>query len=134
MIVVYLLFLILLFIVLVQHFRLLGFIFFLALFNIFQFFYDKKCNFYKNNPDIPRYDKEQLYKELQHGDIVNNLDFTSEYKPIRYFNFRLSHLMMIVEENGEKYVIDFLPYCINDKRILRLEMVDDIFSGGEKKW
>jgi len=133
MIVIYLLFLILLF-VLVQHFRFLGFILFLVLFSIFQFSYEKKCYFYKNNPDIPRYNKEQLYKELQHGDIVNNVDFTNERNHLVYFNFSLIHLMMIIEENGEKYVIDALPYCINDKRILYVQMGYDIFSGGEQKW
>lgn len=135
MIVICLLFLIILSIVLIQKFRFLGIIFFLIISYIFKLILDKKCYFYQNNPDIPRYNKEQLYQELQNGDIVNNVDFNNDWSiHLRYLNFRLSHMMMIIEENNEKYVIDFLPYCINDKRILRVEIVDYIFLGGEKKW
>lgn len=52
---------------------------------------------------------EQLYHYLKHGDVVNTNSMSiyrrSFYDIFYYFNSGLCHCMLIIEENGVKYII-----------------------------
>lgn len=73
-----------------------------------QYHIHSKSLFYINDPTIPTYSIEQLHNELKHGDIINNNYY--KYNPtlflFKYFNYRLSHFAIIIEENNMKYVIE----------------------------
>lgn len=73
-----------------------------------QYDISRKSFFYTNDPNIPRYTSEQCFHEFRHGDIINNVTFktNSSYCPYRYFNHRMAHCALIIEENGEKYVYE----------------------------
>jgi hypothetical protein len=65
--------------------------------------------FKKMAKDATPVSMEQLYDYLKHGDIVNtnsmNINRRSFYDVFYYFNSGLCHCMLIIEENGVKYVI-----------------------------
>jgi len=129
MIVAFIFFLILLFIVLSHHFHIvLAILFYVILLIILKSHFKERVSFYLNNTAIPRYTKDQLYHELRHGDIINNSDFDScKYKKIfsiwYYINYGIAHMMIILEENNEKYVLECIPESLlmNDKNIVYSE-------------
>lgn len=90
----------------------------------------RKSYFYKDNHSIPRYSPEELYHECKHGDIIFNCRY---YNPsinifYHYFNYRISHGVMIIEENNKKYVLETngseIPW--NSERIMSIS--NDIYN------
>ena len=76
-----------------------------------------------SNKKLPRYTKDQVYNTLQHGDILN----TKYYKPFfgqkviaPCINFGNIHCCLVIEEQGEKYIIDSSTY----KSYKEFEMVE----------
>lgn len=99
----------LLFIVLLHYFKPIYAIFlFILLFLCFEYHIYIKSIIYKDET-IPKYNKEELYDYLKHGDIVITKNIPFEYEilnSLKYFNYRLSHFSLIIEENNEKYIVD----------------------------
>jgi len=99
----------LLFIILLQYFKPIHAIFlFILLFTCFEYHTYKKCIIYKDEI-IAKYNKEELYDYLRHGDIIITKNIPYKYEMInslKYFNYRLSHSSLIIEENNEKYIVD----------------------------
>ncbi len=87
-----------------------GLLVFIGTMIIFQIYIRYRTNQYKNSP---KYTAQQLYHELQHGDIVFSYEYDSHHITnnilLKYFNYHLSHGSLIIEENGEKYLVESNP-------------------------
>ena len=89
----------------------LGFILFFVLIIVYRIYINNRIK--RTHIQFPKYNDHQLYNELKHGDIL----FSHPYDChnfimnffLRYFNYSLSHGSLIVEENGEKYIIEGNP-------------------------
>ena len=67
---------------------------------------------------------EQFHKFVQHGDILNTTSISIKqpfYGMYRYFNYGIAHCLLIIEENGEKFVLHTHPntYPINPSTIIQ---------------
>lgn len=136
MIVIYFYFLILFLVVFFIYLKpIYAILFFIFIYSLTQSYIDNRCNFYKNNQSIPIYTKEELYKELKHGDIVSNVYINHKYPYyLKYFNFFMAHLLLVIEENNEKYVIDTTNEYTNEKNIIIKKEVDNIVTNSKKIW
>lgn len=94
-----------------------------------------KSYFYQNNPSIPRYTYHDCESLLQHGDVINNMYFQNgdklNFLKFQSFNYRLSHLALVIEENGGKYVIESISGKMFDPRRVKAA---DSFNGGKSTW
>ena len=75
---------------------------------------------------------EQLYHFVKHGDVINTNSIPTKqpfYGMYRYFNYSIAHCLLIIEENGEKYVLHTHPntYPVNTSHILNT-FTEDIIS------
>lgn len=75
-----------------------------------QFMHYRWSYSYCNNPSIPRYTIEDCEQRLQHGDVLNNNYFKNgdrtNFLKFQWFNYRLSHLVIVIEEEGKKYILE----------------------------
>ena len=128
------------FILLLHYFKPIYAIFiFILLFACFEYHTYKKCIIYKEET-IPKYNKEELYDYLKHGDVLICKFIPYQYKPslYHYLNYNLSHFMMIIEENNEKYILDAIQdkflLDINRKYIMKKIKSDIVFDNELKNW
>jgi hypothetical protein len=56
--------------------------------------------------NIPRYTKEQMLHTIKHGDIITTCPYKKQKNMSRYFNHGFSHMCIVVEEQGQKWVIE----------------------------
>lgn len=95
----------------------------------------KKCYFYHNNPSIPRYTYHDCEPLLKHGDVINNMYFKNgdklNFLKFQSFNYRLSHIALVVEENNCKYVIESISGKMFDPRRVT---ASESFNGGKTTW
>jgi hypothetical protein len=74
-----------------------------------QIYIFRKSNFYKKNSRIPRYIPEDLEKELKNGDVLCTTNFESYLYGNLYFNYKMAHCSLVVEQDQIKYVIEHIP-------------------------
>lgn len=95
----------------------------------------RQAYFYCNNLSIPRYTLADCEAMLQHGDVINNMYFRNADKlnflKFQSFNYRLSHLAIVIEENGQKYVLESISGKMFDPK--RITATSHPVNGG-KKW
>ena len=60
--------------------------------------------------NIPIVDTNTLYHNLKHGDIVFTCKRNDNlYNPLLSMNYGVSHIMMVIEKDGEKYLLHAYP-------------------------
>jgi hypothetical protein len=104
------------FILLLYYFKPIYAIFlFIILFTCFEYHTYKKSIIYKDET-IPKYNKEELYDYLKHGDVLicKFIPYQYKFSFYNYLNYNLSHFSLIIEENNEKYIVD----AIQDRFLL----------------
>jgi hypothetical protein len=73
-----------------------------------------QLSYFYRSMNIPKYTPEQMYQTLQHGDVVNMARFDDHNSLIpalllKFFNYRMAHCSLIIEEQGKKYVVEASP-------------------------
>lgn len=88
----------------------IGILVFIIIMILFQLYMQYRWAKYKKSPI---YNEQQLYHELQHGDVFFSYEYdchhTINKMLLKYFNYNISHGSIVIEENGEKYVIEGNP-------------------------
>ena len=135
MIVNYIFILFLIFLVLFLYLKPVKAIFlFIIIVILFEYYIYKKCTYYI---DYNKYNKQYIYDYFRHGDIIICKCFPYTYKIFdiqNYMNYNLCHIMIIIEENNEKYIVEALPkkYTIYEDYIFKkIENIDYIL---DKNW
>lgn len=86
----------------------------------------RKSNFYKKNTRIPRYKPEDLENELKNGDVLCNANFEFYVYQNIFFNYKMAHCSLVIEQNNVKYVLEHIPkhHIWNPDRQLKSDKVN----------